>query len=98
MTKTWMQKKRVTMNVNITIRKPGHDREFAFECSEANLNEEFTFVIDPRVNIADLRSFIISAINAMEDENPDTDENRKRVSYSDLPAHISDFSCKLWVV
>ena len=69
----WMKKKKVTISINMTIHKPEYNKGIEFTTNEAYLTEEFTFMIDPRLNIADLRSFIVSAINAMEDECPDTD-------------------------
>ena len=68
---SWLMNKRVEMDIKISIYNPGRNKDIEVEHNEAYLRENFIFMVDPRLNISDLRSFIIGAINAMEDENPD---------------------------
>lgn len=72
---SYFKKNKVKININIEVVKPGrYNDELGFNNDEfiANLSEVFKIRVDPNININDIREFIIAAINAIEDEVPDS--------------------------
>ena len=88
----YSSKKKVEMNIHIRLENL---KPTSILPNDTTLSETFTFKVHPDMSIMEIREFIIGAINAIEDENPDTDETRIPKSYSDLKYNLYDFSCNL---